>query len=86
MGTCISFTLPDNLPTRKKVFDSWVKFALPWILLSSLVAFLMPVDGYTQSFMLGGVRFPPFYLAIVFFSLSILVIIFRSIQIYRHKK
>ncbi len=71
-------------PLEKNIFNFWLKFSLPWIVLSSLAVFFTPTQ---QNF--GD----PNWKAVVslsftaiFFIVSLLIIFIKSLQIYWYKK
>lgn len=74
-----------TLPFSRKVFDSWIKFLVPWILFSILVIFVTPGnDGNNME--VNWKAIVSLSLAAISFTVSFFIILVKSIQVYWFKK
>ena len=68
---------------EKKVFDSWVKFSILWLAFSSAATYITPLQINFDSLDWKGVV--SLFLTALFFIISILIIVTKSIQLKRSK-
>src|SRR6266404_3700374 len=57
--------------SEKKIFDSWIRFVLPWVLLSSVIVLILPIDT-------GGVNWE----ALAALLLAALFVLFSVFKLY----
>lgn len=68
-------------PLEKKIFNSWTKFALPWLVFSSVMTYLAPLkESLIEPDWKGVVALS---LTILFCIVSVSIIIVKSVQVYR---
>jgi hypothetical protein len=67
------------------VFVAWITFAIPWIILSSLITYFLP-DSLGSNPYAHWQQIASLFLSTIFLLISILIILIKSIQVYRKKK
>ena len=71
-------------PLNKIVFNSWVRFSIPWIFFSTVLVFLIPIaDRFAEP---NWKAITSLSLAAIFFAVSILIVLVKSVQVYWFKK
>lgn len=68
----------------KKILNAWITFAIPWLVASSVAIYLTPLKSKLDELDWKGVM--ALSTTILFFIISILIILIKSFLVYRKKK